>query len=68
MKYLIIGLIKVYQFLRPTLDAFTHGMFGFHFECRHPVSCSQYTLQQVKEHGTIAGLFFGIKRILTCWG
>lgn len=38
--------------------------------CRYTPSCSQYTIQALKEHGVIKGLILGIWRIARCnpWG
>ena len=38
--------------------------------CRHIPTCSQYTLEALKIHGPIKGLYLGIRRILKChpWG
>jgi putative membrane protein insertion efficiency factor len=34
--------------------------------CRHIPSCSQYTLDALKIHGPVRGLFLGTSRILRC--
>jgi len=39
-------------------------MLGQH--CRFYPSCSQYTLEAIKEWGAIKGIYLGIKRILRC--
>jgi putative membrane protein insertion efficiency factor len=38
--------------------------------CRHVPSCSQYTIEALKVHGPLKGLYLGIHRILRCnpWG
>jgi len=38
--------------------------------CRFTPSCSQYTIQALKDHGVIKGLILGIYRIARCnpWG
>jgi putative membrane protein insertion efficiency factor len=38
--------------------------------CRYTPTCSQYTIEALEKHGLIKGLFYGIKRILSChpWG
>ena len=59
---LLIGMIKVYQFLTPWLNC-----------CRFHPSCSEYTLQAIKGHGPFYGSILGIYRILRCqpfckWG
>ena len=34
--------------------------------CRYIPSCSEYTYQAVQKYGIIAGLLFGVKRIVRC--
>ena len=64
MKKILILLIRFYQkFISPMFPA----------KCRFYPTCSQYTLEAVKEHGAIKGTYLGIKRILKChpfheWG
>jgi len=38
--------------------------------CRYSPTCSQYTIQALREHGVIKGLALGIYRIVRCnpWG
>lgn len=38
--------------------------------CRHEPTCSNYTIQAVKEWGVLKGLWLGIKRLSKChpWG
>jgi len=38
--------------------------------CRYTPTCSEYTIQALKEHGVIKGLILGIWRIARCnpWG
>lgn len=68
MKTIAILFIRFYQrILSPVLNSVLHSVFGFHFRCKYEVSCSQYTVQQIEKHGTIAGLFLGFKRIISCW-
>ncbi len=57
----LILLIKVYQFfISPLLPGV----------CRYRPTCSQYTIEALRTHGLIKGLYLGIKRILRChpWG
>ena len=57
MKKIFILLIRFYQkFISPLFPA----------KCRYYPTCSQYTLEAVKEHGAIKGTYLGIKRILKC--
>jgi len=38
--------------------------------CRHVPTCSQYTIEALKIHGPIRGLWLSFKRIIRChpWG
>ena len=57
MKKILILLIRFYQkFISPMFPA----------KCRFYPTCSQYTLEAIKEHGTIKGTYLGIRRILKC--
>jgi len=59
--------IRVYQLtLSPTLAC----LFGAAGGCRFTPSCSQYTLEAVREHGTVAGGWLAVQRICRChpWG
>ena len=50
-------LIKIYQlFFSPILK----------LNCRYLPSCSEYSIIALKEHGLIKGLYYSIKRILSC--
>ena len=56
MKYILIGLIRVYQLL----PFHTHSM------CKFTPTCSNYSIEAIKEYGSIKGIFLTIKRILKC--
>jgi len=57
MKYLLIGLIKIYQYiLSPILPN----------SCRFYPTCSNYFIDALRERGFFAGTFLGVKRILKC--
>lgn len=38
--------------------------------CRYTPTCSEYTIEALKKHGPIKGLYLSIKRIISCnpWG
>jgi putative membrane protein insertion efficiency factor len=57
MKFLLIGLIRVYRFLISPL---------FPPSCRFQPTCSQYALDAVERFGAIRGSWMAIKRILRC--
>ena len=53
----IIIIIKIYQwFISPMLKT----------NCRYLPTCSEYSLDSIKEHGLIHGNYLSIKRILRC--
>ena len=57
MKYIFIGIIKLYQFiLSPILP----------HSCRFEPTCSHYFIDALKERGFFTGTYLGIKRILKC--
>ena len=57
MKKILILLIRFYQkFISPMFPA----------KCRFYPTCSQYTLEAIKEYGAIKGTYLGIKRISKC--
>jgi hypothetical protein len=61
MKFLLIGLVKLYQgALSPYLPN----------SCRYTPTCSQYTLEAIQRYGWLKGSRLGLKRISRChpWG
>ena len=59
--YVLIKLIKIYQFL---VSPFLGN------SCRYLPTCSEYCIESLKTHGFFKGLFYSLKRILSChpWG
>ena len=60
-KYLLIGLVKFYQYcISPLTPA----------SCRYTPTCSQYALEALRKYGAFKGGFLALKRILGChpWG
>tara|TARA_B100001029_G_C14639524_1_gene223541 strand:+ start:168 stop:410 length:243 start_codon:yes stop_codon:yes gene_type:complete len=54
---ILIGIIKIYKILiSPYLGP----------SCRYFPTCSDYTIECLKNYGLIKGLFKSIKRILSC--
>ena len=61
LTHTIIKLIKIYKFLiSPLLGN----------SCRYLPTCSEYSIEALKEFGLIKGVYMSIKRILSChpWG
>ena len=57
MKFILLPLIKMYQWLiSPILGN----------NCRHIPTCSEYTFEAIKSHGAIKGVALGAKRIIKC--
>jgi putative membrane protein insertion efficiency factor len=57
MKYLLIGLVKVYQYaISPFLGK----------RCRHYPSCSAYAVEAVEKYGAIKGGWLSVKRFSHC--
>ncbi len=56
MKYILIGLIKVYQMFPTSL----------HNSCRHIPTCSNYGIEAINEYGSIKGSLLTLKRIIKC--
>ena len=54
---LLIKLIKGYKFLISPL---------FGHSCRYLPTCSEYSIEALKEFGFIKGVYFSVKRILSC--
>lgn len=56
MKKIIIFCIHIYQKIPGP----------WHNACRHIPTCSNYMIEAIEIHGTVKGVFLGIKRILKC--
>jgi len=57
MKYILMGIIKVYKLL---ISPF------FPNSCRFYPTCSEYSYDAIKKFGSIKGGWLGIKRISKC--
>jgi|GEM_PF-2258295 len=62
----VVWLIHGYQLLHPILHQLLITILGFSSTCRQPESCSNYTIRQIRNHGTMIGLKKGFSRILKC--
>jgi putative membrane protein insertion efficiency factor len=57
MKYLFIGLIRIYQwFISPHLPS----------SCRYYPTCSHYAVEALQKHGFFYGSWLAFTRILRC--
>lgn len=62
-----IWAITLYQFiLQPIIKSVLLVTLGHYSQCKHHPTCSQYTVSQIKTHGTIQGLKLGVIRIWNC--
>ncbi len=61
VSFLLISIIRFYQ-------AAISPYLGNH--CRHTPTCSQYTIEAIREWGPLKGTWLGIKRFSRChpWG
>jgi putative membrane protein insertion efficiency factor len=57
VKTLMIALVKLYRYvISPVLPS----------SCRFTPSCSEYSIEALKEYGAVKGSYFAVKRILKC--
>ncbi|MBK6355880.1 MAG: membrane protein insertion efficiency factor YidD [Betaproteobacteria bacterium] len=57
MKYLLIGLVRIYQYaISPFLGR----------SCRHVPSCSAYMVEAIQKYGAFRGGWLGLKRVGRC--
>jgi len=57
----LIGLVRLYQYiLSPLLPG----------ACRYSPTCSEYSIQALRKHGVLRGMWLTLKRFLSCnpWG
>lgn len=56
MKYILVGLIHLYQLLPGP----------WHNSCKYIPTCSNYGIEAITKYGSIKGGFMTIKRIFRC--
>ena len=56
MKYILIGMIHLYQMLP----------LKSHNRCKFIPTCSNYSIEAIKTYGSIKGTILTIKRIIRC--
>ena len=57
MKWVLIGLIKIYR-------KFIYPCIGPH--CIYTPTCSQYAMEAIRKYGAIKGTYLACRRILRC--
>lgn len=67
MRYILIGLVRLYQVTLGPLLRFCNGGYGM---CRHQPTCSRYAIQALRGHGALRGSWLTLKRLMRChpWG
>ncbi|MDP2932683.1 MAG: membrane protein insertion efficiency factor YidD [bacterium] len=65
MKYLIIGLLTIYQNTLSPDHGLTKGLCPGGF-CHFYPSCSEYTLLAVERFGSLRGVLKGASRLFRC--
>ena len=61
ITYFLISIIRIYQlFISPILGQ----------NCRYLPSCSEYSIESIKQFGFFRGIFLSLRRISKChpWG
>ena len=54
---IIVGIIRFYQFvISPVMGP----------SCRHYPTCSNYSIESLKTHGVLKGLYLSVRRIWRC--
>ncbi len=57
MKYLLIGLIRIYQLIvSPYIPS----------SCRYHPTCSEYGVEALRKYGAVKGTWLAVKRIARC--
>ncbi len=57
MKYLLVGLVRAYQWLlRPLIGP----------RCRFYPTCSEYSIEALRRHGVLRGSWLTMRRLTRC--
>ena len=67
MKAFLRLLLRGYQLgISPAL----HALGGVGCGCRFAPTCSQYCMEAIEKHGSITGVWLGVRRLARChpWG
>lgn len=65
---LVIFCIRIYQVLNNYFNQVILSVFGVVSTCPQHPTCSEYTILQIRQHGTIPGLKKGVIRVWHCRG
>jgi putative membrane protein insertion efficiency factor len=57
VKYILIGLLRLYRF-------FISPLYGQ--VCRYHPTCSAYALEAVTVHGSVRGSWYALRRLASC--
>lgn len=67
MKYLLVRIITLYQrALSPDKGAIPRVLGLSGKTCIYYPSCSEYTKIAIVRHGSVKGVYLGVRRILRC--
>lgn len=67
MRYFFIFLVKIYQKIVSPETGFITGLLGIRKKtCIYYPSCSQYSIEAFKKHGSLKGIFLTVSRIVRC--
>lgn len=70
MRVLLKGMLKLYRWISPCLLYYVR-LFGIPFQCKFPISCSEYAMHQLEnEKSLINALSHIVTRLWMCspWG
>lgn len=62
MRFLFSSIIHFYKAITPL----RRQLLGQYVMCRYPISCSDYTLAAIAQHGALTGAWMGLKRLAHC--
>lgn len=65
MKYLLMGLIWLYQHTLSFDHGPLRGLYPYGY-CRFHPTCSQYAYEAIDKYGSIKGTYLAIQRIGRC--
>ncbi|HJN90843.1 MAG TPA: membrane protein insertion efficiency factor YidD [Verrucomicrobiota bacterium] len=66
-QHTLVLLIRLYQL---PVSPVKNALFESGGSCRFTPTCSEFTLEAVRTHGTIRGVWLGLRRLARChpWG